>query len=395
MVNIGILCLAAVLCSAGEGPDRTESWRSFELTGIQGDDYMVDCTRQADLSAFHCVVFNSDRGTWSWRLVSLNRYGRATGETLLLSDEGELGHWLTPCFTDHGTLAVFYGSRLGQGPATLLTLSCSNPGEFVQSELSGPFAAYQEIAVTSAVQTEEGILIAGAGYADSSGSAFFTAVVDESGSVVWHRELPGFLHLQLEDTSMEVLRSGSFMLSFEEDAFASGISAALMDDDGREARRSFIELDSEFTAVINDFLELDDGDILCAGTFDQLGTMRLRGVLVLFDPALQEIWKKTFWYWDQTELNSIQLTEEGEILCGGWTGTSRPNSFDVEMMDVLLAFVEPESGSVYGVSIEEAGNERPCAVFEGGFGEYFVLGEHTPENGGDSDIFFGRVVLGN
>ena len=392
--SAALLCLFFALEARGDIPDHTASWRSFEVASGIGSDFVVKSAREADYSGFHSVVFNSNGESWNWSLLSMNRYGKVTGRALLLSDQGELEHWFTPCFIDGMTLCAVYGSRLGPGPATLLTLNCRDPEDRSEVELAGPLAFYDEISLTSLEHLEDGgFLTSGAGYSEAGGTAFFTGEIAEDGTVVWLRELPEYEYLQLEDTTLEILRDGSFMLSFEEDAFASGVAVARLDARGSESWKTFVELDCEFTAVVNDFLELENGDILCAGTFDQLGTMTLRGILVLFDPALEEIWKRIDWYNDYTEFTSLELTEENKILCAGWTGTSAQNIFQAEDMNVLFAFVDAPGNSIYAIEIEEEGNQRPCAVFEGGFGEYFVLGECSPEGGGDSDVFFGRVLL--
>lgn len=392
------LSLMVLLWSAVAGncdiPERTASWNSFRIISSPGDDHIIDCTRESDYSTFHSIVINSSENNWNWSLLSLDRYGNQINRTVLLTDTGSLEHWFTSCFVNGNTLVAVYGSRLGPGRATLVVVDCSSPEEFSEVQLSGPLEVYQEIAVTSISHVENNsFLIAGAGYSESSGNNFFTAEVRSDGTIERVTELPQFMNLQLEDTSIQLLSDRSFLLSFQEDAFTSGIDVARFDSEGEEMWKAFIGLESEFTAVINDFLELENGDILCAGVFDQMGQMALRGQLVLFDPSLSEIWRRTDWYSDQTEFQSIQLTENGDILCAGWTAVNDQMPFTVTGMNVLIAFVDPEGGGLEGISIEEDGNQRPGCVFEGGIGEYFVIGDHTPETGDESNIFFGRISL--
>ncbi len=389
-----LLCLFFAMEVHGDIPDQTTTWGSFVVNSCRGGDFVLESAREPDYSGFHSVVFNIEGLSWEWSLLSMDRYGKVTGRALLLSDRGELEHWFTPCFADGSTLYAVYGSRLGPGSATLLTVNCRDPENRFEVELAGPFQAYDEISLTSLEHLEGGgFLTSGAGYSEAEGVVFFTGEIAEDGTVLWVKELPEYEYLQLEDTTLEILSDGSYVLSFEEDAFVSGVAVARFDSHGNEAWKTFVELDCEFTAVVNDFLELASGDILCAGVYDQLGTMTLRGVLVLFDPALGEVWKRIDWYNDYTEFTSVQLTEEDAILCAGWTGEGTQNVFQAEDMNVLLSFVDPRGNSIYSFEIEEEGDQRPCTVFEGGFGEYFVLGQHSPEGGGDWDVFFGRVLL--
>jgi len=392
--STAVLFLTLVCNAYGDLPMGSLSWRSFDVVDCPGSDHVLLSTRDASLAGFHSVVFNSRGNSWSWSLLSMDRYGKVTGKTILLSDTGELAHWFTPCFTEGGNLVAVFGSRLGPGPAFFTTLNCADTQERTEVELGGPFKSYDEVLLTSLEELDSGgFLVSGAGYGETSGMAFFTGEITEDGTAVWLRELPRYSSLQLEDTSMEVLRDGSFMISFEEDAFPSGISIARLDPDGQEAWEAFIDLQCEFTAVVNDFLQLNNGSILGAGTYDQLGTLQLRGVLALFDPSLEEIWERSVHYGDFTEITSLQYTQDNEILCTGWYGLSAQGAFTAEGMNILLAFLDPRDGSLSAFEVFEQGNQIPCAVFEGGFGEYFVIGGHTPVNETESDVFFGRVLL--
>ncbi len=387
------LCLIIVSSVLSGVPDGEVQWRSFREIPWPGDDHPVECTITGDLQGFRVVVFNWSEKGWSWSLVDMDLYGNETGRRLLESDDGVLEHWLECCFRSDD-LAVIKGSRLEPGPVTLMILPKGDEVLLNETEVTG-LEGYTEVAVTSMVALEDGsFLIAGTGIDEAGGRSCFTGTLDERGVITGLRTLPAYAELQLEDTSMGVLEDSTFLLSFEEDAFMGGVAVARLESDGTEMWSSRLETGSEFTTVINGFLELENGDIICAGAFDQLGTMKLRGLLARFDPALSVSWQRDFHYRDQTCFTGLFKDGEGRIVCHGWTADGSRDRFAAEDIDVLLAQADPGGDWMFGVTIPLEGDQIPAAVFERGIGEYYVIGEHRPDGGGDADLFLGRVVIG-
>lgn len=394
MKKVLTLLIMISASAVSDTPDDEVQWRSFKEVPWPGDDHPLECIITGDLQGFRVVVFNWSEMSWSWSLVDLDLYGNETGRRLLESDEGVLEHWLECSFFNNG-FAALIGSRLGPGPVTLMTLPPGDEAVLTETAVTG-LEEYPEVAVTSMETLEDGsFLIAGTGIDDSGGRDCFTGRLDESGVITGLRTLPARAELQLEDTSMEVLEDGTFLLSFEEDAFMGGVAVARLDADGTEMWNTYLETGSEFTSVINGFLELDNGDMICAGAFDQLGTLKLRGLLARFDPALSVAWQSAHLYRDQTCFTGLFQDGDGRIISHGWTADGSRERFAAEDIDVLLAETDPQGEWIFGVSIPMEGDQIPAAVFERGIGEYYVIGENRPDGGGDADLFLGRVVIGD
>jgi hypothetical protein len=394
MIRIFVLVLLMGAAAMSGVPEGEVRWRSFEEVPWPGDDHPVECTVTYDLQGFRVVVFNWSENSWSWSLVDLDLYGNETGRRLLEGDEGVLEHWVECCFRND-ELAALKGSRLGPGPVTLMILPPGEEAGLVEIPVTG-LEGYPEVAVTSMEALADGsFIIAGTGMDASGDRSCFTGRLDDRGVVTGLRTLPARAELQLEDTSMEVLEDGTFLLSFEEDAFMGGIAVARLDAHGTEMWSAYLETGSEFTSVINGFLQLENGDIICAGAFDEPGTLKLRGLLARFDPALSVAWQSARHYRDQTCFTGLLQDGEGRIICHGWTAEGSRDRFAAENIDVLLAEADPHGEWIFGVTVPMEGDQIPAAVFERGIGEYYVIGEHRPDGGGNADLFLGRVVTGN
>ena len=388
-----IFVFLAVVISFADIPDIVLEWQSIKVIEWPGDDIVLGCVEAGDHWGYYAVVFNTTAGQWSWSLIALNKYGTETGRTVLFSSSGNLSNWVTPLFIDGQTLVAAWGARLESGPATLRIFDLSTTGQnFADVPLR--FSGYSDVLITSIESLEnKHLLLAGTGLDSLGRTMLFTAEADLTGTVLWQTELFGHSDFVVESTELEMLYDGSFMLSYEEDGFPSGIQIFRLDSHGNEMWEAFIDVECEFTAKVGDFLELNGGDILVAGTFDQFGQMAFRGVLACYDPALSEIWSGEVLYDDHTFLATADYTEGGDILCAGWTASEGFSPFEVDAVNVLLLFVDPENGELLSYTIEEEGSQTPAFIYSSGIGEYCVIGEQIPEDGNESDVFFGRVLI--
>ena len=389
------LALLAFSSVPADIPDGVLKWRSMDVFEFPGNDIVMDCARTADRSGFHAVVFNGDcPQRWSWYLVTFNRYGRETARTLLLENLGSLSSWAVPGFTDTGKLVLAYGSLSESGPVSLIVIDPSTPDTVNLIDVSQCFPLYSHVEITSVVSLEGGtILLAGVGLNGDNLTMLFTAELSTDGTLLWQNELFGYEFFTVENTTVTVLRDGTIMLSYEEDGFPGGIPVYRLDSTGHEMWQSFIHMDCEFTARCCDFLEMTDGDILCAGYYDDLYSGNFRGLLISMDPALSTVWTRTDWYLEHSSFEAAQFTEEMEVLVSGWAAERGQLLYERTDMDVLLAFVRDDGSGITGYTIEDPGNQQPEFVFSGGIGEYFIVGESTSQGRDESDVFIGRVII--
>lgn len=367
------------------------TWTRSRVTVQPGSEHIAACTRSGDLSSYSVVVLNEGEDRWTWSLLSLDRYGAETGSTLVLSDSGVMEHWVTPCFLPGYRLALALGSRLLPGEAELLIMETGSQEVPDPVQITGFPEEYGGIVITSMEYLgDEELMIAGA--ATGGGGFLFTGGLGLDGGVSWFAEVPGFRGRDIENTKLELLYDGSFMLGVELEGFQSCIDILRLDSRGNELWRACPDLEAEFVIQVEDFLELPSGNILCAVTSDIRGSFRLQGHLFLFDPALNELWNVPHRYNQNTSLTSLEPTEDGGVIIAGWTGPRGERPFEMEGVNAFLAPMDPSGDmSVYIVSGE--GSQIPVGVFPGGFNEYFVLGEHTPRGEECSDIFWGQVYL--
>ena len=372
-------------------PDHILEWQSLKVIEQPGDDAVVECAALSDGSGYRAVVFNTYGLEWTWSLLSLNRYGMETGRMILFTCTDVLDKWVTPVFTDNNILAVFHGSRLEKSPATMRIYNIPDE-EYTDFPLD--ISGYSSVVIYSAVQIESGSLIlCGTGTDPEERTMLFTAETDMNGNVAWQSGLPTVYLDTVESAELEVLYDGSFLLSYEEDGFPGGIPFYRLGPEGQEMWEDFIDLNCEFTATPAGFLELSGGNILLAGSFDELGQMAYRGILQCYDPSLFELWSEEILYDDHTFLSSVNYTEGGDILCAGWSAGDGIFPFKTADVCPLLIFIDPDSGEYVSYSILDEADQTADFVFSGGIGEYFIIGEHIPENRNQSDVFFGRIVV--
>ncbi len=387
-----VVLLLSISIVFADMPDCVLQWQSLKVIEQPGDDAVVECTALGDNSGYSAVVFNATSLDWTWSLLSLNRYGTETGRMILFTCRDVLEKWVTPVFTDDNTLAVFHGSRLEKSPATMRVYQIADE-EYTDYPLD--FAGYSSAVINSAVQLESGsLLLSGTGNDSDDRTMLFTAETDILGNIAWQSELPvGYFGFTVESTELEVLYDGSFLLSYEEDGFPGGMPLYRLGSEGQEMWEDFIDLNCEFTAASAGFLELSGGNILMAGSFDELGQMSYRGILQCYDPSLFELWSEEILYDDHTFLTSVDYTEGGDILCAGWTAADGFSPFETVDICPLLVFIYPDSGELVSYSVEDEADQTAEFIFSGGIGEYFIIGENIPENGYQSDVFFGRIVV--
>lgn len=384
-----LFSVIAVIITASS-PDVL-TWTRSRVTARPGSDHIAACARSGDLSSYSVVVLNEVEDRWTWSLLTLDRYGAETGSTLILSDNGSMEHWVTPCFLPGSRLALALGSRLLPGAGELLIMDTGSQEVPATVEITGFPEEYGGIVITSMESLDgEGMMITGA--ATGGGGFLFTGGLGLDGGVSWCAEVPGFRGRDIEDTTLEVLYDGSFMLGVDLEGFQSCIDILRLDSRGNELWRACPDLEAEFVIKVEDFLELPSGKVLCAVTSDIRGSFRLQGHLFLFDPALNELWNAPHRYRHNTSLTSLEPTEDGGVLIAGWTGSRGERPFEMEGVNAFLAPMDP-SGDMRVYIISGEGSQIPVGVFPGGFDEYFVLGEHTPEGEEGSDIFWGQVHI--
>ncbi len=386
--------MLVLICTTASAdiPDHILEWQSLKVIEQPGDDAVVECTALRDGSGYSAVVLNVSGLGWRWSLLSLNRYGTETGRMILFTCRDVLEKWVTPVFTDDNTLAVFHGSRLEKSPATMRIYHIPSE-EFTDYPLD--FTSYDSVVINSAIQLVSGsLLVSGTGKDSDDETMLFTAGVDIEGNILWQSELPiGYNGFTVECVKLEELYDGSFMLTYEEDGFPGGLPVYRLGAEGQEMWEDFIDVQSEFIATPTGFLELPGGYILMAGSFDELGQMAFRGILQVYDPSLFELGSQEVLYDDHTFLTSLDYTEDGEVLCAGWTASSGYSPFEIEDVCPLMIFIDPDTGDILSYSIEDESDQTPAFIFNVGIGEYLIIGEEIQENQNDSDLFFGRVIV--
>lgn len=395
------VCFAALLLLtagivSGDIPDCTLQWDCLSVIENQGNDILLDCIMSDDCSSFK-LVFSSltEDGRELW-LLELDNAGEIMSRTELLSDQIDQAEWVLPGFIDESTVAIAYGywSRICNAEFLIVDLTSQDNVKIIS--LSGLFPDDSVDRITSIEPsgTDQMILV-GSSRTSEQISSLFVAAMDLDGRVIWRIKLFESRDYVLAGSLLKLLDDGGCILMYREDYFPSeGIHIYRLDAGGREVWKSLIELDCEYAAGFSDFTELDNGNILCSGGFDKTGgRFAYRGILVCLDSSGEEVWRREDWYQDHTSFVSAEPVPEGGLMLTGWTGVEGDYEFEIIDMDVLIANLDATGESIIGFLIEEHGDQNPRFVYEMGEGEYFIVGEHTPDGSDESDIFLGRVIV--
>lgn len=380
----------------GDIPDHTLQWDFLTVIEKQGDEFFCDCIMSDDCSSFKLVYLSSTEcGKELW-LLELDRAGEIISRTELFSDHIDQAEWVLPRFIDESTVAVAYGSRSRIRNAEFQIVDLTSPDDVRRISLSGLFPDDAVVRITSIEpSTTDLIILVGSSKPSEQISSLFVAAMDLDGRIIWQTKLFESQDYVLEGSLLELLSDGGCILMYSEDCFPSeGIHIYRFDAGGREVWKSLIELDCEYAAGFNDFTELDNGNILCSGGFDKAGgRFAYRGILVCLDSSGEELWRREDWYNDHTSFVSAEPVPGSGFMLTGWTGVEGDYEFEIVDMDVLITKLDSTGESIIGFLIEEPGDQNPRFVYEMGEGEFFVVGEHTPDGSDESDIFLGRVIV--
>ncbi len=380
----------------GDIPDYTLQWDCLTVMDKQGDEILCDCIMSDDCSCFKLVYLScTECGRELW-LLELDIAGEIMSRTELLFGHIDQSEWVLPRFIDESTVAIAYGSRSEICNTEIQIVDLSGSEDVRTINLSDLFPNDVIVRITSIEPSSTDLMIlVGSSQSSEQMNSLFVATMDINGTIIWQTKLFGSLDYVQKGSTLKLLNDGGCILTDMIDCFPSeGIFIYRLDADGREVWRSSIELDCECYTDFSDFTELDNGNILCTGGFEQAGgQMAYRGMVVCLDPSGHELWRREDWYQDHTMFVSAEPLPGGSSMLTGWTGTEGDYVFEIMDMDVLIAEIDAEEESITGFLIEEPGDQKPRFVYAMSEGELFIIGEHTPDGNDESDIFLGRLLI--
>ena len=117
-------------------------------------------------------------------------------------------------------------------------------------------------------------------WSPDDGNSLCVIKLGHDGTIQWETPLVENYEEQFIRTTLGILSDGGCILSYSLDCFpSSSIPICRLGSDGQILWQQSLQVDCEFVAGISDFLELDGGNIICAGTVDEMGQMAYRGLI--------------------------------------------------------------------------------------------------------------------
>lgn len=383
-----IAIFAAALLS--DIPDYDSEWDMFVTCAFHGAAEVEDFIASERGTEYRLLCTTKTENITDVWLLDLSSRGAVLSRAEITPDDMSSTPWAAARFMSENVILILYGSDSGS-EARISVLNLGRPENSWDLPLSGLYPEAQDINITSAEPSDSGVLIAGCANMGEEGGFLFAACVDQEGSVIWKTNLEPY-ECGLAGTTLVPLDEGC-ILSVVPDSLGSGISTYRLSSEGESTWSSVLELDWEFHASINDFIEMANGNIICTGSCDPMTSDGYRGITVCLDPSGQELWRRIDWYLDHASFTECIDSDRSVVALAGWTGLQKDYMLDVYNSDVLIALLNIEQDRIIGFRVRREGDQRPAIVHPSGEGGMIVVGENTTEDSTESQLFLGRVFL--
>lgn len=392
------ICLASASIMIAGGvladvPDYSIHWDFLEIHEPDGATEVLDCFMYDGGGGFAVAYLSRLEDRLEVWVLDQSGEGAPLNRRRVPFDIDPQRGWAVSRFADDSTLVLVRGSHDDAFPVIRFEDLNRTEGS-AEKSLAGLCPGAGNLTVGDMAVTGGGeILLTGSGETSGEGFRLFACALDMEGEPLWRTTLVEGADGGMERAVIAALEDGGCVLSFEPDHSSPGIPVFRLDPEGGVAWEILIRFDTGFGEGINSMLELEDGSIVCAGSFRHSFEMAERGFMVCLDPSGNELWRRVDWYLDHTSLTAVQEVGPASLLLSGWTGFAGECPSDAGETDVLLAQLDTGRDRLTGCLVSGEGSQRPHSVFSTGDGGFTVIGEHAGEDGEGSDIFIGRAVI--
>jgi len=388
MLRITIIPMLLTAASFSDIPDYTLEWDMMQIYEFDGSAEVEDFTasqRGTDFRVLCSVHSGGSTGVW---ILELSSEGAVLNRSEIASDVLSGADWVLPRFLTGNTVMLVYGTEEGEAGMSVLDMGCPSNSSDVPLEEISSGSVY--LKVTAAEPSNSGVIIAGETVTEGYTGTFFVACINSQGEILWKNDL-GSGEVGCAETCLLPLQDGGCILSNLYDVFPSDIYVHRLNGEGESLWSIPLGFECDLHASINGFAEMENGDVICTGSYDPPMPDQFRGITVCLDPAGGEVWRSIDWYMDHTSFKVIFDCHEDGLALAGWTGIAGEYMLEVQDRDALIAIMQIPDGRMVGFSVREDGDQIPAAAVSLEQGGFLVMGEHIPENSEDSDIFMGRV----
>ncbi len=388
-----LLALISIYPVLGDIPDNVIDSGVYEVMEHIGDDNLIDVTFSEADSVTSCFGYTVSGDNTDFWVLTIDYFGVPVDRQELYVLQDNPIEWISAVFLEPGLLLIIEGGYSPGSFPDCFTIDLMNPDSSRHTVLPVEISPDEILSLTSLEKCSEGsLLAAGTRWSQEDGHAMFVIKLGYDGTILWETPLVENSEEQFIRASLEIMSDGGCMLSYNEDCFPSSfIPICRLGSDGQILWQMSLQVNCEFVAGISGFLELDDGNIICTGTVDDMRQMAYRGLTVCLDPQGEELWRRIDWYLDHTLFRSVSITPENGIIIAGWIGEEGNFPLEVVGSDILLAIMENDGSRISCTELYAEGDQMTHSVFLTESGQIIVTGTEVQPGKGESDVFFWKI----
>jgi Secretion system C-terminal sorting domain len=369
-----LLCIVAISSASAQPPDTlwTRLWsdegtdliRSVEQTEDEGFIF-TGRTAISDNDEPDLLIIKTDsNGEEEWNQVY-------RGET---EDEGR-------CVVqtdDGGYIVIGQTNSMGAGEYDIWLIKLDSQGE---EEWNQTYGGTDIDKGRSIIQTDDGgYIFVGLTYSIGSGSSDAWLIkTDADGEEVWSQTFGG---VDFETAySVELTTDGGYVICGRTESFGEGQSDIWLiktDSEGEE------EWNQTYGGNLREYgaggiLQTADGGYIIAGSTESINGQNMDWWLIKTDSEGEIEWDETYGGNNFDICTSVEITQDGGYILGGWTP-----SFGEGSVDAWVVKTDSEGQEQWSQTYGTPYGDSAMSVRQTSDGGYIVAGDKGSENGSDA-----------
>ncbi len=388
-----VIALVSIHPVRGDMPDNVLDSGVYEVLEHIGDDYLIDVTYSENDSVTSCFGYTvSDESTKFW-ILSLNHSGIPVDRKALDILHDGPTDWISGVFSEPGLLFIINGECTPGILPEYLTIGLMDPRNSSHTLLPVEVDPDEILTILALEKySDEYLLAVATRWSPDDDNTLSVIKLAHDGTILWETPIAEKFEEQFIRADSRIMSDGGCVLSYSLDCFpSSSIPICRLGSDGQILWQQSLHVGCEFVAGISDFRELDNGNIICTGTVDEMGQMAYRGLTVCLDSGGSELWRRIDWYLDHTLFRCAGITPQGDLLISGWTGEEGNYPLEVVNSDVLLVIMNNDGSRIIGTELPVEGDQMTNSVFITESGQVIVTGTGVQSGDEESDVFFLKI----